>query len=144
PQQYQTNRRRTPTHSTSCTPLIASSPARRPPTSTLFPYTTLFRSLLVQSAGGISRSLVERLLIDWGAEFFPNFAFRLQSPHLLFAGPRSRIELRIIHHHGDFHVVSIEAAPAFCEMHLIAVDVAKMIDPGPVVNPDGFNDECVA
>src|SRR2546430_14588576 len=41
---------------------------RRPPRSTLFPYTTLFRSLIVQ-IDGLSRAVLEQGLADGAAPF---------------------------------------------------------------------------
>src|SRR6266849_3099033 len=80
---------------------------------------------LVQPTCGIPGSLIERFFIDRRAELFAKFTLGLQSPHLLLAGPRLCIELRIVEHHGDFKVVLIEAVPAFRQMHGFAVDVAE-------------------
>src|SRR5260370_16230534 len=95
----------------------------------------------IQPTGRISRSLIERLFIHGCAELFPKLALRLQSPHFFLTDPELRKELWVIQHHGHFHVVLIRAVPAFGEVHRFAVDVAKMIDPGSVVDTDCFHNE---
>src|SRR5260370_8167052 len=98
----------------------------------------------IQPTGRISRSLIERLFIHGCAELFPKLALRLQSPHFFLTDPELRKELWVIQHHGHFHVVLIRAVPAFGEVHRFAVDVAKMIDPGSVVDTDCFHNELVS
>src|SRR5258708_22380838 len=64
---------------------------RRPPRSTLFPYTTLFRSRLVQSVGGCTANSAllrqaEKRFCHFAARAFPPFALRIAA---LAAQPRA-------------------------------------------------------
>src|SRR5258708_9300436 len=71
---------------------------RRPPRSTLFPYTTLFRSRLVQSVGGCTANSAllrqaEKRFCHFAARAFPPFALRIAA---LAAQPRALCTRRIL------------------------------------------------
>src|SRR5712671_3455061 len=62
----------------------------------------------------------------------------------LVADPGRGIGFWIGESHVQFQGVSVHALVAFHEVHLVAVRITEMIDPGSVVIAFGLNDECVS
>ena len=56
------------------------------------------------------------------AQFFAEFALRLQSPHFFLTDPGLLVELRVIQDHGHFHVV------------LVVAGVGVYLEPGEVTH----------
>src|SRR5260370_29562817 len=62
----------------------------------------------------------------------------------LVSDPRRRVRFRIGESHVKLQGIKVHALVSFHEVHLVAVRITKMIEPGSVVITIGLNDECVS
>src|SRR5260370_866267 len=76
-------------------------------------------------------------------DLLKNRHFRPDERYLV-AYPWRRIRLRIGKSHVQLQGIKVHALVALHEVHLIAVRITKMIEPGSIVITNGLNDECVS
>src|SRR6266403_154607 len=87
--------------------------------------------------------VVKMALFRRRTDLLENCHFRTHKSYLV-AHPRSGIRLWIGESHVQLQGLSIDPFVALHEVHLVAVRIAEMIDPGSVVIALGLNDECVS
>src|SRR5882762_2488850 len=87
--------------------------------------------------------VVKMALFRRRTDLLKNRHFRTHKGNLV-AHPRRGIRLRIGESHVQLQGLSVDALVALHEVHLVAVRIAEMIDPGSVVIAFGLNDECVS
>src|SRR5467141_3065636 len=87
--------------------------------------------------------VVKMALFRRRTDLLKNRHFRTHKGDLV-AHPGRGIRLRIGESHVQLQGLSVDALVALHEVHLVAVRIAEMIDPGSVIIPIGLNDECVS
>src|SRR5882762_5044679 len=87
--------------------------------------------------------VVKMALFRRRTDLLENRHFRTHKGDLV-AHPGCGIRLWIGESHVQLQGVRIDALVALDEVHLVAVRIAEMIDPGSVVIPIGLNDECIS
>src|SRR5207237_7916565 len=96
-------------------------------------------SILVNdSACGIPDAAIELLFFGGDAEkFVVEVLQRAQTQVLGLAHPGLRVDRRIRKRDHQLHIVPIQTMISLLESHLIAVRIAKMIEPGSLVKTIG-------
>src|SRR5262245_25325223 len=90
----------------------------------------------------IPDELVELKLVHRPAKFFPKF-LRLPFPHLRRTDPRPCVRRRIVDPVDGLEGIAADPPPAFLEAHVVAVDIAVLIQPRAVVETDRFDHQRV-
>src|SRR5580704_8220298 len=110
--------------------------------------TRIYRNANLLSRFGLSNrripdSIIEPIFFRWGANLFKNCGFCSHESDFV-AHPGFRVGLRVGESHGHFQSIGIDAAPAFLQVHLVAVRISEVVEPGSVVVTDRVDDKSVS
>src|SRR5437867_224911 len=92
----------------------------------------------------ISYPAIEFLLLRWNAEkLLGEFLKPAQAKVFRLTHPRLRVHLRIGERHHKLHIVPLQAVISLFQYHFVAMRVAKVIEPCPVVKAVRLHNEYI-